>query len=105
MLKTLLKMTPLLDEFDVNCVLVNCKSQFQTEGGGVKGYSVQKTLQGCATNMGSKISLLVYEWPLIKCKIWYMNGLIFLNWLKFTEILGKKSGAFAQNLVQKWTNW
>ena len=47
-------------------------------GGG--GYLVQKTLQGCAANMGSKISLLVYEWPLIKGKIWYMNGSIFQNW-------------------------
>ena len=28
------------------------------------GYLVQKILQGCAANMGSKISLLVYEWPL-----------------------------------------
>ena len=41
------------------------------------GYLVQKTLWGCATNMGSKISLLVYEWPLVKCRIWYMNGSIF----------------------------
>ena len=37
-------------------------------------YLVQKTLRGCAANMRSKISLLVYEWPLIKCKIWYTNG-------------------------------
>ena len=29
--------------------------------------------------MGSKISLLVNECPLIKCKIWYMNGSIFQN--------------------------
>ena len=29
-----------------------------------------KDPMGLASNMGSKISLLVYEWPLIKCKIW-----------------------------------
>ena len=39
---------------------VNLVNDF-SQGG---GYSVQKTLRGCATNMGSKISLLVYEWPL-----------------------------------------
>ena len=33
------------------------------------GYSVQKTLRGRAANIGSKIILLVYEWPLIKCRI------------------------------------
>ena len=57
-------------------------------------YSVQKTLRGCATNMGSKISLLVYERLLMKCKIWYINGLIFQNlsqkWLK---------------LIKFWKNW
>ena len=75
------------------------------------GYLVQKTLRGCAANMGSKISLLVYEWPLIKCKIWYMNGLIFQkfrnlsqNWLKFKKIL-EKSGDFVQNLAKNWTDW
>ena len=47
------------------------------------GYLVQKTLRGCAANMGSKISLLVYEWPFIKCKIWYINRLIFQNSAKF----------------------
>ena len=45
-----------------------------------RGYPEQKTLQGCAANMGSKISLLVYEWPLIKCKIWYTNGSSFKNY-------------------------
>ena len=68
------------------------------------GYLIQKTLRGCATNMGSKISLLVYEWPLIKCKIWYMNGSIFQNWLKFKKIL-EKIGNFVQNLAQNWANW
>ena len=64
------------------------------------GYSIQKTLGGCATNMASKISLLVHEWPLIKCKIWYMSELIFQNWLKFKKILKKKMVDFAQNLAQ-----
>ena len=54
------------------------------------GYLVQKTLQGCAANMGSKINLLVYEWPLsIKCKIWYMNGSIFQNLAKFEPKLAQ----------------
>ena len=53
------------------------------------GYLVQKTLRGCATNMGSKISLLVYEWPLIKCKIWYINGSIFQNLAKFEPKLAQ----------------
>ena len=36
------------------------------------GYSVQKTLQGRTTNIGRKISLLLYQWPLIYAKfgIW-----------------------------------
>ena len=55
--------------------------------------------------MGSKISLLVYEWPLIKCRIWCMNGLIFQNFPKIESELAKfkkileKSGNFAQNLA------
>ena len=63
-------------------------------GGG--GYLVQKTLRGCAANMGSKISLLVYEWTLIKCKIWYMNGSIFQKFPKFGKI-----GWFCSNFGQK----
>ena len=61
--------------------------------------------------MGSKISLLVYEWPLIRCKIWYMNGSFFKiwpnlsqNWLKFKKIL-EKIGNFVQNLAQNWADW
>ena len=52
-------------------------------GGHVRGggYSVQKTLQGCAADMGSKISLLIYEWPLTKCKIWYIG-----RFSKFSQI-------------------
>ena len=74
------------------------------------GYSVQKTLQGCAANMGSKISLLVYEWPLIKCKIRCMNRSIFQNFPKFEPKLKKKkkkkkSGDFAQHLAQNWFDW
>ena len=53
------------------------------------GYLVQKTLRGCAANMGSKISLFVYEWPLIKCKIWYTNGSIFQNLVKFEPKLAQ----------------
>ena len=78
-------------------------------GGG--GYLVQKTLQRCAANMGSKISLLVYEWPLIRCKIWYMNGSIFpnlsQNWLKFKKIL-EKIGNFVHGIWMSYfflKNW
>ena len=63
------------------------KKLVRSAGGG--GYLVQKTLQGCAANMGSKISLLVYGWPFIKCKIWYMNGSIFQNLAKFEPKLGQ----------------
>ena len=38
-----------------------CDKVLVEPGGG--GYSVQKTLQGCAANMGSKISLLVWMTP------------------------------------------
>ena len=76
-----------------------------------EGYSVQKTLRGCATNMGSKISLLVYKWPLIKCKIWYINGVDFSKcsqiWAKIGWIIRKfwkKSGDFAQNLADWYMN-
>ena len=75
--------------------------------GGGGGYLVQKTLQGCAANMGSKISLLVYEWPLIKRKIWYMNGLIFQMFPKFESNLAQiqenfgKIGWFCSKFGQK----
>ena len=64
-------------------------------GGG--GYSVQKTLRGRAANMGSKISLLLYECPLKKCRIWYMNGSIFQNFPKFEPKLGR--------LVYEWVTF
>ena len=44
------------------------------------GYLVQKTLRGCAANMGSKISLLVYEWSPIKCK-----NLVY-EWVDFSKV-------------------
>ena len=63
-------------------------------------------IRGRAANMSSKISLFVYEWPPIKCKIWYINGSIFQNfpklnqnWLKFKKLF-EKSGDFGQNLAQ-----
>ena len=72
------------------------------------GYSVQKILYECAANMGSKISLLLYEWPLIKentgFDIW-MGIKIFpnlsQNWLKFEKKF-EKFGDFAQNLNYIW---
>ena len=39
--------------------------------------------------MGSKISILVYEWSLMKCRIWYMNGLIFQKFAQIKENFGK----------------
>ena len=59
-------------------------------GGG--GRIVQKTVRGtgmCCQHGGSKISLLEYEWPLIKCKICYMNGSIFQNFLEFKPKLAQ----------------
>ena len=47
--------------------------------------------------MGSKISLLVYEWPLIKCKIWFS---------KLSQIWAKILSDLSQNwLIRKfWKN-
>ena len=59
-------------------------------GGG--GYSVQQTLQGWAANMGSKSVSWYMNDPFIKCKIWYMNGSIFQNFLK--KNIFEKSGDF-----------
>ena len=79
--------------------------------GGEGRYSVQKTLWGCATNMGSKISLLVYEWSLIKCQIWYVNGSIYKSFPNLSQIglnlrkFWKKLCDFVQNLFGNWSNW
>ena len=43
------------------------------------GYSVQNILQECAADIHRKFSLLVCEWTLTKCKLWYMIGLFFHN--------------------------
>ena len=50
------------------------------------GYSVQKTLRGCAANTGSKISLWVYDWHLVK-----MQNLVYewVNFSKFSQIWAK----------------
>ena len=79
---------------------------------GPGGYLVQKTLRGCAANMGSKISLLVYERsPVWNAKSGIWMGRFFKiwpnlsqNWLKFKKIL-EKIGNFVQNLAQNWANW
>ena len=63
------------------------------------GYLVQKSLRGCAANMSSKISLLVYEWPLIKCKIWYTKGSIFS---KFGQIWAKIGSNLRKFLFKIW---
>ena len=47
----------------------------------LKSTDIQKTLQACAANMGSKISLLVYEWPLIKTQ-----SLVY-EWVDFSKIV------------------
>ena len=55
---------------------------------------------------------LGYEWPLIKCKIWYINGSIFQNFPKFElklaqiwENFFKKLGDFNQHFAQNWADW
>ena len=68
------------------------------------GFSVQKTLVACVANMGNKISLFVYEWPFIKCKIWRVNGSIFQNFPKIWAIF-ENSGDCAQNFSKNWANW
>ena len=62
-------------------------------------HSTQKTLQHCATTMGSKISLLVYQWPLIVCKI------LTQNYLRKYEDWRKKSGKLCQNLDRLVYEW
>ena len=72
----------------------------------------EKTLRGRTTNMGSKISLLVYEWPLILCKILVYEWVNFSKcpqiWAKigskFTTFWGEKRD-FAENLGQNWADW
>ena len=58
------------------------------------GYSVQKTLRGCAANMGSKISLLVFEWPLIK---WKKLVYEWVDFSKFSKIWAKIGSNFGKN--------
>ena len=87
-------------------------------GGWVTQY--KRPYEECATNMGSKISFLVYEWPLIKCKIWYMNEwvnfsiffqIMIQNWVKFKNILEKlgwfylRFGPKLSRLVHEWVNF
>ena len=79
------------------------KSFIHSGGGG--GYLVQKTLRGCAANMGSKISLLVYEWPIIKCKIWYMNGSIFSKFGQIWAKIGSNLRKFWKKLVILFKIW
>ena len=43
----------------------------------------KKGLWWRVTNMGSKISIQIYQWFLLKYKNWYMNGTVFKNVLKF----------------------
>ena len=75
------------------------------------GYLVQlKTLQGCAANMGSKISLLVYKMTPYK-----MQNLVYewVDFSKFGQIWAKigskkiyeKISIFIQNLTQNWADW
>ena len=63
-----------------------------------RGYSVQKTFLGCAANMSSKISLLVYEWPPYK-----MQNLVYewIDFSKFSQIWAK----IGSNLRKFWKHW
>ena len=61
------------------------------------GYSVQKTLRRRATNMGSKISLLVYEWPLKNVEFGIWMGWFFSKFSPIWTKIGSKLRKF-------WTN-
>ena len=67
-------------------------------GGG--GTQYKRSYKGRAAIMGSKISL--YELPLIKARIWYMNLMIFPKFepklFKLKKIL-EMLGDFAQSLA------
>ena len=58
-----------------------------------QGWGVLNTKEPCKNvpPNGYKINLLVYEWPLIKYEIWYMNGSTFQK--------------FVSNLRNFWKNW
>ena len=56
---------------------------------GVGGTHYKQTLWGRGANMGGKISLLVYQWPHAKCKIWYMNESIFQLYKNFEPKLAQ----------------
>ena len=72
------------------------------------GYLILNPLWGCAPNIDSKISLLVYQWHqmqnLIYMDQFFKNPKFEPNWLKFNKFL-EKSGNFGQKLVQNWTDW
>ena len=73
-------------------------------GGGV--LSTKDPIQGCATIIGSKISLLVYEWPLIKCKFgMWMHGSICQNFPKFEPKYLRKLWKNQAILFKFGTNW
>ena len=62
--------------------------------------------------MGSKTCLLVhvYEWPLMKCKIWYQFFKTFPNLSQLKKIAEiwenmEKSGDFAQNFAHNRADW
>ena len=62
-----------------------------------QGYSVQKTLRGCAANMGSKISLLVCKWSPYKMLSLVCEWVDFSN---FSQIWAK----IDPNLTKSWKN-
>ena len=79
--------------------VVNCRS-----GGGVLS---TKDPTGTCANMGSKISLLVSEWPFKNAKKLICE---WVNFSKFSQIWAKiglnlrKFCDFVQNFVQKWVD-
>ena len=69
------------------------------------GTQYKRPLRGCAANMGSIINLLVYQWPRILCKIWYMNGSIFQKLDSNLRKFEKKSDNFGQNFAPNQADW
>ena len=76
----------------------------------VGGGAQYKAQQGKTANMGSKISLVLYEWSHIKCRIECMSELIFQNFPNLNQTcfnlrnLGKVR-CYCSTFGPKWGRW
>ena len=52
-----------------------------------RGYSLQKFQQECASDIGSNVNCLVYQWPLMKIEmqIWFIFESFFQSFTKLQK--------------------